>query len=182
MIDSSQLAINQTIEWIKSVVIELNFCPFASKVFNNKSIRYVVLSNTDTQSALECLLNEFGNLDTKLEIETTLIIFSNDYKEYNYYLDLLDKSNDLLLDNNYEGIYQLASFHPLYCFAGSDNNDAANYTNRSPYPMLHLLRENSITKALQHFPNPENIPLKNIAYTRDKGLKYMALLRAACMK
>ena len=82
MIDSSQLAINQTIEWIKSVVIELNFCPFASKVFNNKSIRYVVLSNTDTQSALECLLNEFGNLDTKLEIETTLIIFSNDYKEY----------------------------------------------------------------------------------------------------
>jgi len=182
MIDSSQLAINQTIEWIKSVVIELNFCPFASKVFNNKSIRYVVLSNTDTQSALDCLLTEFGNLDSKSEIETTLIIFSNDYENYNNYLDLVDEGNTLLFNNDYEGVYQLASFHPLYCFEGSDNQDAANYTNRSPYPMLHLLREESITNALKHFPNPEKIPENNIAYTRDKGLKYMALLRASCMK
>jgi hypothetical protein len=81
----------------------------------------------------------------------------------------------------YEGTYQLASFHPDYCFEGEDKNDAANYTNRSVYPMLHLLREDSITKALALYKNPELIPEHNIQLAREKGLLYMQMLRAACL-
>jgi uncharacterized protein len=75
----------------------------------------------------------------------------------------------------------VASFHPDYCFEGSDENDAANYTNRSIYPMLHLLREESLERALETFPNPENIPNRNINFARKKGLAYMKLLREQCM-
>ncbi|HEV7782749.1 MAG TPA: DUF1415 family protein, partial [Chitinophagaceae bacterium] len=84
--------------------------------------------------------------------------------------------------NGYEGIYQLASFHPLYLFANSSPTDAANYTNRSVYPMLHLLREESIDKALAHYSDPENIPERNINFAHEKGLTYMKMLRDACLK
>ena len=81
----------------------------------------------------------------------------------------------------YEGIYQLATFHPEYTFAGSSSDDPANYTNRSVYPMLHILREAAITKALEYFPDPDGIPQRNIDYARNKGLQYMQWLRASCM-
>ena len=97
------------------------------------------------------------------------------------YLDLVDKGERLLVKENYEGIYQLASFHPLYLFAGSNENDAANYTNRSPYPMLHILREDSITKALENFDDPDSIPEKNIDFAKTKGLEYMKMLAASCI-
>jgi hypothetical protein len=86
-----------------------------------------------------------------------------------------------LIKNGYEGVYQVASFHPLYLFAGSDEKDAANYTNRSVYPMLHLLRESSIDKALESYIDPENIPVRNIEFARKKGLVYMKMLRDTCM-
>jgi hypothetical protein len=81
--------------------------------------------------------------------------------------------------NGYEGVYQVASFHPLYLFVNSDENDPANYTNRSIYPMLHLLREESIDKALENYKEPESIPIRNVNFARDKGLTYMKLLRDA---
>ena len=87
-----------------------------------------------------------------------------------------------LKQKKYKGIYQLASFHPLYRFAGSTENDAANYTNRSLYPMLHLLREASIDKALEQYKNTENIPIANIALARAKGLDAMTKLRESCFK
>ena len=86
----------------------------------------------------------------------------------------------LLKQEGYEGIYQLASFHPLYLFADAAPDDAANYTNRSIYPMLHLLREASIDKALKHYKNPDKIPQHNINFAREKGLVYMQMLRDAC--
>jgi hypothetical protein len=91
------------------------------------------------------------------------------------------KSEKLLIKENYDGVYQIASFHPDYCFAGEDENDPANYTNRSIYPMLHILREESLTKALSLYPNPELIPQKNIDFARQKGLQYMQILRATCL-
>jgi hypothetical protein len=81
----------------------------------------------------------------------------------------------------YEGIYQLASFHPQYLFADSDENDPSNYTNRSPYPMLHILREASLEKVLESYPNPENIPERNIELTRSLGLETMQKLLAECI-
>ena len=81
----------------------------------------------------------------------------------------------------YDGIYQIASFHPEYCFADSTIDDPANYTTRSIYPMLHLLREESISRALKHYKDPEGIPVANVNYAREKGLVYMQMLRASCI-
>ncbi len=174
--------IEHTINWIKNIVIDLNFCPFAAKALLKKSIRYVVLPKTTAKKCLGVLSAELKFLEVNNDFETTFIILPDNFKSFDIYLSLIEKAEEFISENNYEGVYQLASFHPKYCFAGSTNTDAANYTNRSPYPMLHILREDSVTKALAHFPHPEKIPERNIDLAREKGLKYMQLLRAACMQ
>lgn len=173
--------IEQTNNWIKSVVIECNFCPFAAKALLKKSIRYIIKSNVTIDESLKSLKDELNYLDTDKEIETSFIIFENDYTDFESYLDLVKKAERLLTKEGFDGIYQIASFHPNYCFADSDEDDAANFTNRSIYPMLHILREESLTKALSLYPNPELIPQHNIDFARQKGLQYMQLLRAACL-
>lgn len=182
MIPNDDIVINQTIEWIKSVVIANNFCPFANKAIMQNSIKYIVLQGATMESCINELNKEFLYLDTHEDIETTFIIFSDAYSVFEDYLDVYDVANEELIAKDYEGIYQIASFHPDYCFEGSDENDPANYTNRSIYPMLHLLREASITRAMINFPHIESIPTNNIAFAREKGLQYMQVLRNACMK
>ena len=178
---TDKIIIKQTVSWIKKVVVECNFCPFAAKALLKKSIRYAVLPSANLKNSLATFYNELKFLDGKADLETTFIIIPNNFKNFNSYLSLVEKVEELISKENYTGIYQVASFHPKYCFDGSTNSDAANYTNRSPYPMLHILREESITKALSAFPHPEKIPERNINYAREKGLKYMQLLRVACL-
>lgn len=173
--------IEQTTNWIKSVVIDCNFCPFAAKAVLKKSIRYIIKSNVDMNESLSALKEELTYLETDSDIETSFIIFSNNYSDFGDYLHLVKKAEQLIKKENYDGVYQIASFHPDYCFAGEDENDPANYTNRSIYPMLHILREESLTKALSLFPDPENIPHRNIDFARKKGLQYMQMLRTACL-
>ncbi len=173
--------IRQTSDWIKSVVIGLNFCPFASKPFNKKTIRYVVVDSGDLKVCLTTLSKEFKYLDEHEDTETTFIILPNDFASFNEYLGLTEAADNFLASEEYEGIYQLASFHPQYCFAGSTALDAANYTNRSPYPLLHILREDSITKALENFEDPDSIPERNIDFAREKGLEFMKELLKSCM-
>ena len=173
--------IQQTEKWIKSVVIDLNFCPFASKALLKKSVRYIVLKDVGVKQSLEALVQEFEFLNDHEDIETTFIIFANDFVDFKVYLQLVKKAENTITKEDYDGIYQVASFHPDYCFDGSDSDDAANYTNRSIYPMLHVLREDSLTKALALYPSPELIPEHNITLARQKGLQYMQMLRAACM-
>lgn len=174
--------ITQTTQWINSVVIGCNFCPFAAKAVLRKSIRYVVLPEATLESSLDAVMSELRYLDRTEDIETTLIIFPNHFADFEEYLDLADLAEDLSVEQGYEGVYQIASFHPDYCFAEADVDDPANYTNRSPYPMLHLLREDSVSKAVDHFIDPEGIPERNIAFAQEKGLKYMQMLRAACLE
>jgi hypothetical protein len=145
-----------------------------------KTIRYIVSRESDPEVCMEILQEEFEYLDDHEEIETSFIIFPETFAALDDYLDLAEQADELA-DEDYEGVYQVASFHPLYQFGGAPANDPANYTNRSVFPMLHILREESITNALKHFPNPDKIPDDNIAYARAKGLNYMQLLRAACM-
>ena len=178
---SDDKIIEQTINWIKSVVIDCNFCPFAAKVVLKNSIHYIVKSETTINDVLETLKKELIRLENDSETETSFIIFSNDFKNFDEYLDLIKKAERFITKENYDGVFQIASFHPDYCFEGSDENDPANYTNRSIYPMLHILREESLTKALSLYPDPEKIPEHNIAFARQKGLQYMQLLRAACL-
>ena len=134
------------------------------------------------ESALETLVDELNFLDRTEGIETSLLIFPNHFADFEDYLDLVELAENLSIEQGYEGVYQIASFHPDYCFAGADADDPANYTNRSLYPMLHLLREDSISKALDHYIDPEGIPERNIAFAQEKGLRHMQLLRAACFE
>lgn len=171
--------IERTKKWIIEVVIGCNFCPFAANVVKQRSIFYKVEESVDMDQCLDSFGLEMQRLDADDAIETTLIIFPNGFQKFDDYLDLLSMAEKRLKKEGYVGIYQVASFHPLYLFSGSDENDPANYTNRSIYPMLHLLREDRIDKALENFKSPESIPTRNINFARQKGLAYMKMLRDA---
>jgi hypothetical protein len=179
---SSRQIIDQTKKWINDVVVGCNFCPFAARVVKQQTVHYKVETGTSLNICIDSLLQELTRLDNETNIETTFLIFPNAFERFDDYLDLVSLAEQLLKQKGYEGIYQLASFHPLYQFAGSPDNDAANYTNRSVYPMLHLLREASIDNALAQYKNPEDIPQRNINFAREKGLTYMKMLRDACLK
>ncbi len=180
MITAEQV-IEHTKKWIADVVIGCDFCPFAAQVVKRKTVFYKVEMTIDTVTCLETFLQEVTRLDDDAAIETSFLIFPNNFKTFNSYLDMVSVAEKLLKQKGYNGIYQLASFHPQYKFAGAPDNDAANYTNRSIYPMLHLLRESSIDKALEHYDDPESIPDKNINFAREKGVVYMKMLRDACI-
>jgi hypothetical protein len=178
---TSQQIIDQTKKWINDVVVGCNFCPFAASVLKQKTVHYQVETSTASNICMDALLRETNRLDNEINIETIFLIFPDSFEQFDDYLGLVSLAERSLKQNGYEGIYQLASFHPLYRFANSPENDAANYTNRSVYPMLHLLREESIDKVLEHYNSPENIPDRNINFAREKGLTYMKMLRDACL-
>ncbi len=178
---SSQQIIDQTITWIRKVVIGCNFCPFAARALQQQHVHYQVEASTNTALCLDAFLKEIVRLDKELHIETSFLIFSNAFQQFDDYLYMVSLAEDLLREKGYEGVYQLASFHPMYRFASSVKNDAADYTNRSIYPMLHLLRESSIEKAVAHYENPEKIPECNVDLARKKGLTFMKLLRDSCL-
>ncbi|PJD94845.1 MAG: hypothetical protein CK426_01210 [Legionella sp.] len=151
----------ETLNWVRSFVIEYNLCPFAKGSVNKGSLRIHVSNHQKKALALEELMSEIHFLDENPKIETTLLVFSSGFKDFFAYLDLVDLAEELLHELEYEGIYQIASFHPEYYFADSQPDDLTNYTNRSPYPMLHLLREEQLEKAIAAYGNTDQIPEKN---------------------
>ncbi|NUO03529.1 MAG: DUF1415 domain-containing protein [Saprospiraceae bacterium] len=179
---SDQVVIAQTLAWLKTVVVGCNFCPFASREIQRGSIHFEVIRSAVPETCLEAVLRECKRLDEDVAIETTLLLFPGAFPEFDDFLGLLELGENLLFDQDYEGIYQIASFHEAYCFADAPAGDPANFTNRSLYPMLHLLRESSLDRALESYPDPEGIPERNIAFARRKGLAYMQLLREACLE
>lgn len=160
-----------TRKWLERAVIGLNLCPFAKSVYVKEQVRYVVSPAISPEQLLETLMDELQHLsDTSAdEVDTTLLIHPfvlNDFEDYNEFLDVADVAvEDMQLD----GELQVASFHPDYQFADSDVNDIGNYTNRAPYPILHLLREDSIARAVEAFPQAEEIFEKNIATMEKLG-------------
>lgn len=145
---NNQDILEQTQQWIETIVVGLNFCPFAKRELRKDTVRFVVNDNAELQETLQQLISECAFLDSNPETETTLIILPSGFDDFMDYLDLTELAENLLAEQDYEGVYQVASFHPDYCFADADSEDAANYTNRSPYPMLHLLREASLDTAI----------------------------------
>jgi len=165
------LIIAATQRWLEKAVIGLNLCPFAKSVHVKKQVRYVVSSATTVEELLETLMDELQNLsDTDPEqVDTTLLIHPfvlTDFLDFNEFLDVADAAvEDMQLD----GEIQVASFHPQYQFADTDLNDIGNFTNRSPYPTLHLLREDSIERAVEAFPEAAEIFEKNIETLEKLG-------------
>ena len=155
--------------WLERIVIGLNLCPFAKAVYVKEQVRYVLSDATTPEALVEQLAEELVLLrDASPEqIDTTLIIHPDvltDFLDYNDFLDNADAAIEAL---DLQGILQVASFHPQYQFEGVAPDDASNYTNRAPYPTLHLLREDSVERAVAAFPDPDVIVERNIE-TLDK--------------
>ena len=180
MNNENQQLIATTQTWLKTIIIEYSICPFAKRELERGSIRFSINHDTEIENCLLNLMLECDRLDSDSNIETTLLIYDRAFTTFDDYLDFLELAETLMCEQGYEGIYQLASFHPDYCFEGAAQDDPANYTNRSPYPMLHLLRETSIERAVASYPHPENIPQRNIELARELGLAKMQVLLAAC--
>lgn len=163
--------IARTQDWLLKAVIGLNLCPFAKAVQVKQQVRYVVSDATSEEALLADLLHELESLyDADPEqVETTLLIHPyvlTDFLDYNEFLDVADAAiSELELD----GEIQVASFHPDYRFADSGPDDIENFSNRAPYPTLHLLRETSVAKAVAAFPEAETIYLRNIETLRALG-------------
>nr|WP_299245468.1 DUF1415 domain-containing protein [uncultured Halomonas sp.] len=168
------VCLNQTQAWVEGFVVAHDICPFARREMERGSIRYEATSARSVESALLTLIEACRRLDEDSSIETTVLVLTDGVEDFDDYLDMLGLAEALLEDQGYEGIYQLASFHPDYCFHGVEENDPANYTNRSPWPMLHLLREASIERALAGFAHPERIPERNVTLLRERGNERLA--------
>ena len=173
--------IQQTRQWIRSVVIGLNLCPFAARPVDRERVRYVVSEAQTLEACLTALMQEVQRLDEDDSIDTTLLILPTAFPDFEDFLELTEVADELLEENDYEGVYQVASFHPDYHFADAPENDPADFTNRSIYPMLHLLREEQVEQAIDSHPDPDGIPERNVNFTREKGLDYMRKLRDACL-
>lgn len=169
---------DQVSEWLNRVVVGLNLCPFAKTPSTQKTVRFAVTPASSDDELLTDLQLELDRLqDTPAEqLETTLLIIPKMLARFEDYNDFLDKVDWLLEEMDWLGVFQVASFHPEYCFAGTQPEDAENLTNRSPYPIFHIIREHSLTKALESYPNPETIPAKNIALMQSLSTEEIAEL------
>ena len=151
------------------MVIGLNLCPFAAREWWAERVRIAVCEAHLNGFLLEDLQQELHLLEDEPEVETTLMVMPNSLQDFLQYNDFLDLAESLLVDMHLEGVIQIASFHPDYCFADAEPDDPANHTNRSPYPMLHLIREASLAAAVAGHPAPQDIPERNINVLRQMG-------------
>ena len=165
--------IQNTQHWLENMVLGLNLCPFAHSVHKENRIDYIVSSSRFEEQLLEHLQASMQELiDTPSDvIDTALFIMPNAFEDFLDYNDALDWVDQIIEHNQWQGILQIASFHPRYQFEDTEIDDQENYTNRAPYPIFHILREESLENALANYPEPENIPSKNIQQlnTMDKA-------------
>jgi hypothetical protein len=160
-----------TRRWLERSVIGLNLCPFAESVYRGDRVRFRVSEQRSASALLEEFRSEIADLNAAdpARCETTLLIHPwvlADFIEYNDFLEVCEAA---ILEQGLEGVLQVASFHPQYQFAGTKSEDIENYTNRSPYPMLHLLREASVERAVAAVPDPDEIYRRNIRTLRELG-------------
>ena len=157
--------------WLERAVIGLNLCPFAKAVYVKRQVRIVISDASTERALLEELGEELALLrDTPAdEIDTTLLVHPQVLGDFLDYNDFLGDADALVEAMDLDGVLQVASFHPQYQFAGSEPDDADNLTNRAPYPILHLLREASIDRAVTAYPDPDAIIERNIATVRELG-------------
>lgn len=154
----------QVRQWVERIVIGLNLCPFAATPYKNGQVRIAVSEAATDEGLLGDLRRELQLLqDSPIEtLETTLVVVTGMLTEFDDYNQFLDLADDLLGDEGWSDDYQIASFHPHYMFGGTRANDPGNLTNRSPWPILHILREASIDRALEEYPDPDSIPRRNV--------------------
>jgi hypothetical protein len=165
--------INATRRWLERAVIGLNLCPFAKSVHVKGQIRYVVSAAKSEDALLDDLERELRLLDesSPVDVDTTLLITPEVLTDFGDFANFLDFVEVVVRTQGYSGTLQVASFHPDYVFADTEADDVANYTNRAPYPTLHLLREASLARATAAFPDAADIYERNIETLRRIGLE-----------
>jgi uncharacterized protein len=175
MKNSHNHIIDTTKLWVERFVIGLNLCPFARHPFRTDKIKYVVFAGDNAEKLTERLVIETNTLleSSPAVLETTLILLPDMLADFDAYLDYLEVAEFIFAELELEGLVQIASFHPDYQFEGTDIMDAENFTNRSPIPILHLLREDAIDRAVEAFPEVGDIPAKNIETMRDLGYNHV---------
>ncbi|MES9834388.1 MAG: DUF1415 domain-containing protein [Candidatus Thiodiazotropha sp. DIVDIV] len=170
--------------WVEGTVVALDLCPFAAVPVKAGRIRYVVCAESDMDGIYRSVLSEFETLYglSEEEAEASLLIVPVGLASFDDYLDLLQAVESVIPEAGLEGVFQLASFHPDYQFEGCDEEDPTNYTNRSPYPMFHLIREVSLEQALKNYPDPELIPERNMALLKEMGLEALKKRLSRCFE
>ncbi len=169
--ETERIAIEDTQRWLMQAVVGLNLCPFAKAVVTKNLLRYRVCLSSEPRDVLAMLRAELQHLASTDEtlLDTTLLIapfLLPDFFEFNAFLSDCD---DVLVDLNLVGVLQVADFHPHYTFAGEDQQGMSHFTNRTPYPTLHLLRESSIDKAVAAYPDASLIYERNMALLEKMG-------------
>lgn len=168
---TDQEIIENTQIWLEKAVIGLNLCPFAKAPHVKGQIRIAVSHAKHLDAFLEDIDAELQKLlnTPAEELETTLLVHPDLFDDFLQFNDMLDLADRAITDNQADGVIQIAPFHPEFQFDGTDADDISNYTNRSPYPTLHLIREDSIEKAAQAFPDPAVIFERNMNLLREMG-------------
>jgi hypothetical protein len=169
--DSHDDILAATRHWLARAVIGLNLCPFAKSVYVKEQVRYAISEATTLEDALADLETELRALEAAdpQQVDTTLVIYPRAFADFVDYNDALFFAERLVRQLRLDGVLQIASFHPEYRFEGSEADDIENYTNRAPYPILHLLREDSIARAVDAFPDASAIYEKNQETLRRLG-------------
>jgi hypothetical protein len=174
---SDRNVVAATRRWVEEIVVGLNLCPFAHQPFSRDTISYRVSRADDANGVYTDLLRaleEFLHADPQREA-TGLFICPDAFGDFDAYNDFMDLVDEILRQAGLEGWVQVAGFHPDYRFAGVEADDPGNYTNRSPYPMFHFIREEELAQALENYPDPEAIPERNIALLRRLGAAEMQM-------
>ena len=161
---------NETGRWLEDIVIDLNLCPFARSEWENNRVRIHVSNAATVQQLLAAVMAELDHLLNHDKVETSLVVHPDVLTDFDDYNQFLDDADNLIRELELEGIIQIASFHPDYQFQDTAFLDLDNFTNRSPYPMLHLLREDSLEAAIERHPDPEGIPERNVERLQEMGL------------
>jgi hypothetical protein len=170
---SAEVMVQDTLRWLERAVIGLNLCPFAKSVYVKGQVHCTVSSADDLETLRDDLLQALRDLvalDPSVR-DTTVLVIQNLLQDFYDYNDFLNVADDCLVALDLEGVIQIASFHPRYQFAGTHEDDITNFTNRSPYPTLHLIREASIDRAVAAFPEAEDIFEANMATMNRLGLQ-----------
>ena len=167
-------------KWVESVVIDLQLCPFAAKVYLRQGVRFIYSTADSEEALLMHLHDELGLIEQDGSIDTTLLIHPHVLKSFEDYNQFLSTADELLEEMGLAGKFQIASFHPDYQFADTAYDDVENFTNRSPYPILHILNEDDVTKAIDAYPDIHSVPERNQQHLRALGPGKMKALLKSC--
>lgn len=173
-------AVGSVQRWVERLVVDLGLCPFAGRELRGGRVRFASSAATTEGDLLTDLRSELERLGTDPSVETTLLIHPQVLQDFHDYNRFLADADRLLGEMDLVGVFQIASFHPDYQFGGSAPEAVENYTNRSPWPLLHLLREDSLERAIAGYPEVDEIPLRNMEQMHQLGREKLRALLRSC--